>query len=73
VEYLEKNNKLNQKFLSEYYKDPMIIKTIELLDFEIKNSCLFRTRIFSFEDYLNSDEYWNYFTVDNYLHNHRPR
>jgi hypothetical protein len=73
LQFLNYNNLLNQNFLDQCYLDEMLVKTLEILKFEIENKCLNKVRVFSFDDYLNSKNYKEFLVLNNYLNKFRAR
>jgi hypothetical protein len=67
VEYILKNNQLQDDFIyNSMQSDPNLIKTLDLLEFEVGISSVDKGRKFSFEEYIVSDHHKDYLTLDNY-------
>jgi len=71
--YITTVNKLNDDYIKKSFEDEKIQKVVSLLEFEIANNCLFKQRIFYFENYLLDGNSHRYLSTDYYLDIYRPR
>jgi hypothetical protein len=67
IEFAEHNNQINREYLNHRFLDNKIVRSADLLQFEIEHNLLNQVRKFSFDEYLLDSNYNRFLKTDYYI------